>query len=221
MRRTRYHDGARVGLVIAGVVLFTVLTIVATAAAVIATVGSFPNGASRGAPAALTLLERPTARQVLADLIVKKADIESHVADMLAPSLGSRPAAVSCAGDLENPGVGTTTRCKVQLSDGRSAGATVTVTTVADGGVGVSVKVDSLTVFQDELETMAADYLERNTGSRPTAVSCPGDLSNPTVGTKTHCTATDSNGTSSGGTVAVNNVAGLQVGINVQVDGAS
>ena len=213
IRRT--GEGGR-GLATAGLILGILFTIFSVLVAV-TLIGVVSRTASTLAGEIASA--RQTADTGPGNIVIKKTDIETRVANMLQPVLGRRPSSVSCAGDLVDPQVGTTTRCAVTMPDGANAGSTVTVSSVTGSDAKLSVQVDALTIYQAELETMVADNLQRDTGTRPTSVSCPGDLANPQAGMTTHCAATNSDGSNVGVAIRVTNVSGTQVGISVKSDG--
>jgi uncharacterized protein DUF4190/uncharacterized protein DUF4333 len=232
-RRTRRTGEGGRGLATAGLLLgtvFTVLGIVAmltmvgvlsqTASALAGQIGSAQQESAQQESAQQESAQR-TAGASSSGLVIRKAAIETRVATLLQPALGRAPSNVTCAGDLVNPQAGSTTRCRITMSDGTSAGSTITVNGVTGTDVALTVQVDALTVFQSELETMVADNLQRQTGARPASVSCPGDLVNPQAGMTTHCTATNTDGSGTGVTITVTKVAGSQVGINARTDGTS
>jgi peptidyl-prolyl cis-trans isomerase B (cyclophilin B) len=217
-RRTRRTGEGGRGLATAGLLLGTVFTVLGIVAMVTAL-----GVLSRTASAIAGQIEsaQQTAGASSSGLVIRKAAIETRVATLLQPALGRAPASVACAGDLVNPRVGSTTRCAITMSDGASAGSTVTVSGVTGTDVALTVQVDALTIFQGELEAMVANNLQRQTGTRPASVSCPGDLANPQAGMTTHCTATNTDGSGTGVTITVTKVAGAQVSINARTDGTS
>lgn len=227
-RRTRRTGEGGRGLATAGLLLGTVFTVLGVVA-MVTMVGVLSQTASALA-GQIGSAQRESAQQESArqesgasssGLVLSKATIETRVAALLRPALGRAPSSVVCAGDLVNPQAGSTTRCAITMSDGASAGSTVTVNGVTGTDVALTVQVDALTVFQSELETMVADNLQRQTGARPASVSCPGDLANPQAGMTTHCTATNTDGSGTGVTITVTKVAGAQVSINARTDGTS
>ena len=73
---------------------------------------------------------------------VSKARIEQKVADRLAATVGQRPKAVTCPGDLKAE-QGTKMRCQLEAADGSKIGLTVTVTAVNGSDVKFNIKVDN------------------------------------------------------------------------------
>jgi hypothetical protein len=72
---------------------------------------------------------------------VSKARIEKKIADRLAATVGQRPKAIICPGDLKAE-KGTKMSCQLEAGDGSKIGLTITVTTVKGSDVKFNIKVD-------------------------------------------------------------------------------
>ncbi|MFB9838576.1 DUF4333 domain-containing protein [Actinoallomurus acaciae] len=72
---------------------------------------------------------------------VDRSDVEQQVADRLSATVGQKPTAVTCPGDLKAK-KGAKMRCRLEASDGTNYGVTVTVTSVDDGRADFRIQVD-------------------------------------------------------------------------------
>jgi hypothetical protein len=73
---------------------------------------------------------------------VSKAKVEHEIASRLTATVGQRPKAVICPGDLKAER-GTTMRCQLEAGDGSKIGLTITVTAVKGSDVKFNIKVDN------------------------------------------------------------------------------
>jgi hypothetical protein len=73
---------------------------------------------------------------------VSKAKIEKKISDRLEATVGQRPKAVICPGNLKAE-KGTKMSCKLEADDGSKIGLTVTVTAVKGSDVKFNIKVDN------------------------------------------------------------------------------
>ncbi|HEX6856465.1 MAG TPA: DUF4333 domain-containing protein [Streptosporangiaceae bacterium] len=72
---------------------------------------------------------------------VDRHKVEKEVSDELTKTVGQRPKAIICPGDLKAV-EGTKMRCKLEASDGSEIGLTLTVTSVKDNDVKFHIRVD-------------------------------------------------------------------------------
>lgn len=72
---------------------------------------------------------------------VDRHKVEKEVSDELTKTVGQRPKAIICPGDLKAV-EGTTMRCKLEASNGSEIGLTLTVTSVQGGDVRFHIRVD-------------------------------------------------------------------------------
>jgi hypothetical protein len=72
---------------------------------------------------------------------VDRHKVENEVSGELTKTVGQRPKAVTCPGDLKAV-EGTKMRCQLEASDGSKIGLTLTVTSVKDNDVKFHIQVD-------------------------------------------------------------------------------
>ena len=72
---------------------------------------------------------------------VSRHKVEKEVSDELTKTVGQRPKAITCPGDLKAV-EGTKMRCQLEASDGSKIGLTLTVTSVKDNNVKFHISVD-------------------------------------------------------------------------------
>jgi len=72
---------------------------------------------------------------------VSRHKVEKEVSDELTKTVGQRPKAITCPGDLKAV-EGTKMRCQLEASDGSKIGLTLTVTSVKDSNVKFHISVD-------------------------------------------------------------------------------
>jgi hypothetical protein len=72
---------------------------------------------------------------------VDRHKVEKEVSDQLTKTVGQRPKAITCPGDLKAV-EGTKMRCQLEASNGSKIGLTLTVTTVKDDDVKFDIQVD-------------------------------------------------------------------------------
>ena len=72
---------------------------------------------------------------------VDRHTVEKEVSDELTKTVGQRPKAITCPGDLKAV-EGTKMRCQLEASDGSKIGLTLTVTSVKDSDVKFHIQVD-------------------------------------------------------------------------------
>jgi hypothetical protein len=72
---------------------------------------------------------------------VDRHKVEKEVSDELTKTVGQRPKAITCPGDLKAV-EGTKMRCQLEASDGSKIGLTLTVTSVKDNDVKFHIQVD-------------------------------------------------------------------------------
>ena len=72
---------------------------------------------------------------------VSRHKVEKEVSDELTKTVGQRPKAITCPGDLKAV-EGTKMRCQLEATDGTKLGLTLTVTSVKDSKVKFHISVD-------------------------------------------------------------------------------
>lgn len=72
---------------------------------------------------------------------VSQHKVEKEVSDELTKTVGQRPKAITCPGDLKAV-EGTKMRCQLEATDGKKLGLTLTVTSVKDNHVKFHIQVD-------------------------------------------------------------------------------